>query len=91
MAASDNAHSICLYGFNYTAPTIINQLGYTAANAQLLTVPLYGAGVISTIVLSIWSDNVKVRWPFIVFPYCVSMLGFVGTCGSMSKRSCGIY
>lgn len=30
-------NSICLYGFTYSAPSIILQLGYSAANAQLLS------------------------------------------------------
>ncbi|KAL2785962.1 major facilitator superfamily domain-containing protein [Aspergillus keveii] len=71
-------NSICLYGFNYTVPTIIKALGYSSANAQLLTVPLYMFGMITTITLSIWYDRAKTRWPFIVGPYLFSLLGFVG-------------
>ena len=74
-----NIHrSICLYGFNYTAPSIILQLGYTTAIAQLLTVPLYMLGVVTTLIVSVWSDRVKSRWPFIVGPYCITMLAFIG-------------
>ncbi|KAL3465085.1 major facilitator superfamily domain-containing protein [Aspergillus heterothallicus] len=71
-------NSICLYGFNYTVPTIIKNLGYSSANAQLLTVPLYIFGMITTIICSILSDRAKIRWPFIVGPYIFSLLGFVG-------------
>lgn len=78
MCHANNIYSICLYSFNYTAPTIILELGYTSAIAQLLTVPIYLLGVISTLVISVLSDRKKSRWPFIVGPYCVSMLAYVG-------------
>ena len=72
------SHSIPLYGFTYTVPTIINELGYTAAEAQLLTIPIYTAGAISTMALSRLSDRLKTRWPFIVFPYALALCGFIG-------------
>lgn len=71
-------NSICLYGFTYSAPTIILELGYTAANAQLLTIPIYLVGVASTIFFSVMADRHQTRWPFIVGPYSVALLGFVG-------------
>lgn len=79
--------SICLYGFNYTVPTIIRNLGYSSANAQLLTVPLYIFGMITTIICSILSDRMKIRWPFVVGPYIFSLLGFVGTFPSISHTA----
>ncbi|RSM15073.1 hypothetical protein CDV31_005153 [Fusarium ambrosium] len=70
-------HSICIYAFSFAVPTIIHQLGYSAANAQLLTIPVYFIGVISTIALSWAADKYKTRWPFIVGPYAVSTIGFI--------------
>lgn len=70
-------NSISLYGFTYAAPTIIEELGYTTANAQLLTVPIYVVGVISTITWSVLADKYQVRWPFVVGPYTVALCGFV--------------
>ena len=32
--------NIAIFGFTYTMPTILRQLGYTAANAQLMTIPM---------------------------------------------------
>lgn len=71
-------NTIPLYGFTYTVPTIINELGYTSAQAQLLTIPIYTAGAISTMALSRLSDRLKTRWPFIVFPYTLALCGFIG-------------
>jgi MFS family permease len=52
-------------------------LGYSAADAQILTVPVYFIGVVSTIVLSWMADRYQTRWPFIAGPYAVSMIGFI--------------
>ncbi|KAK5940198.1 hypothetical protein PMZ80_007618 [Knufia obscura] len=59
-------NAISLYGFTYSAPTIIKGLGYTSANAQLLTIPVYLLGVISTISFSMMADKHQKKWPFIV-------------------------
>jgi MFS family permease len=71
-------NSICLYGFTYSAPTIILELGYTSAQAQLLTIPIYVVGVISTITFSVLADRHQKRWQFIVIPYSIALCGFIG-------------
>ncbi|KZP18735.1 MFS general substrate transporter [Athelia psychrophila] len=58
-------------------PTIINGLGYSAANAQLLTVPPFAAGCICTIAVGIISDKYKLRGPFIVGGALVSLVGYI--------------
>lgn len=71
-------NSISLYGFTYSAPTIIAGLGYKTANAQLLTIPVYVLGVISTIFFSVMADRHQTRWVFIVIPYSIALVGFIG-------------
>ena len=46
-----------LYGISFFLPTIINQLGYTASNSQLLTIPIYVTASILTIVVCYFSDR----------------------------------
>lgn len=70
-------NSIVLYGFTYSAPSIILDLGYTAAKAQLLTIPIYVLGVISTIFFAVLADRYKVRWPFIVMPFSIAAAGLI--------------
>lgn len=65
-------------GFTFTAPTIILELGYTSTQAQLLTVPVYALGVISTLLMSWLADKSHMRWPFIVGPYALALCGFIG-------------
>uniref|UniRef100_A0A8H7K1Y2 Major facilitator superfamily (MFS) profile domain-containing protein n=1 Tax=Bionectria ochroleuca TaxID=29856 RepID=A0A8H7K1Y2_BIOOC len=60
-----------------TAPNIIRQLGYSAANAQLLTIPIYLVGAIATYGLAKISDRRKARWPFVIIPFCISGVGLI--------------
>ncbi|KAL2427972.1 putative transporter [Exophiala dermatitidis] len=71
-------NSIVLYAFTYAAPSIILDLGYTAAQAQLLTIPIYFLGVISTIFFSVLADRHRTRWPFIVAPFSMALIGCIG-------------
>ncbi|EKC99973.1 hypothetical protein A1Q2_05737 [Trichosporon asahii var. asahii CBS 8904] len=64
-----------LYCFSLFSPTIIAQLGYEAASAQLMSVPPYVAASIVTIFMGWASDRCKVRAPFIIG------LGIVGAVG----------
>ncbi|KAG2369021.1 major facilitator superfamily domain-containing protein [Suillus spraguei] len=66
------AYAIALF-----SPTIINELGYTAANAQLLSVPPFIAGFISTIVVGIYSDKHNLRGPYIIGGALVSLVGYI--------------
>jgi len=56
------------YGLKFTMPTIIKNMGYTSANAQLLTIPCYTVGAISAYGFSVISDRLKWRMPTIVAP-----------------------
>lgn len=58
-------------------PTVINGLGYTAANAQLLTIPIYVFASILTIIFAWWSDYVQVRSPFIIAGFAIASCGFI--------------
>lgn len=68
---------IPIYAISLFTPTIINELGYSAANAQLLTVPPFAAGCIFTIAVGIISDKYKLRGPFIIGGAFVSLIGYI--------------
>jgi len=57
-------------------PTIINDLGFTAVQAQLMSIPPFGCGCISTIVVGIYSDKMNLRGPFVVLGAVVSIIGY---------------
>lgn len=67
-----------LYAFNFTLPTIINRLGYSATNAQLLTVPVYVLAIICNVSSGWLSDYLRTRWLFIVCTSSLSIMSLVG-------------
>jgi MFS family permease len=60
----------------FTMPTITKSMGFTSANAQLLTIPPYVIGAISSIVFAKLSDRHYWRMPFIVIPFLFLVVGF---------------
>jgi MFS family permease len=53
-------------------------MGYKTAEAQLMTVPIYVAGMIATVVVAFWSDHKQQRTPFIIGGFAVAVAGFIG-------------
>ncbi|KAJ4350423.1 uncharacterized protein N0V89_009044 [Didymosphaeria variabile] len=70
-------NTVGVYGFTATVPTVISQLGYSAANAQLLTIPIYVFASIMTIIFAWWSDRVQTRSPFIIVGFLIACCGFI--------------
>ncbi|KAK4089284.1 hypothetical protein Purlil1_6273 [Purpureocillium lilacinum] len=54
------------YALKFTMPQIIQNMGFTSSNAQLLTIPPYTVGAISGLVASLFADRLKWRMPFLV-------------------------
>ena len=78
------------YAFTFTAPQIILDLGYSAAEAQLLTIPIYVAATISLLICSRLADRYETRWKFIVFPYLIALIGFIGLISVPQARLPGL-
>ncbi|KAF8555237.1 MFS general substrate transporter [Imleria badia] len=64
------AYSIALF-----TPTIIYELGFSAANAELLSVPPYVAGCVSVIIVGIYSDKHRLRGPYMIGGAFVGLVG----------------
>lgn len=58
-------------------PTIIKELGYSAAEAQLLSVPPYAVAFCSTIGVAILSERIRLRAPFIMCSSAVACIGYI--------------
>lgn len=79
---------VWLYGFcfhtvalpitalGFFLPTIIDELGYTASQAQLLTIPPYVAGFISTMAAAVYSERKKRRAFFIIGNSALAAMGY---------------
>lgn len=66
-----------MHRFTATVPSVINGLGYSSANAQLLTIPIYVFAAIVTIIWAWGSDLTQKRSPWIVGGYCIAIVGFI--------------
>jgi len=66
-----------VYAISLFLPTIINSLGFSAADAQLLTIPPFVAGCIATISVGYLSDKYNLRGPFIIGGCLVSLVGYI--------------
>jgi sugar phosphate permease len=64
------------YAMKFTMPTILTSMGYTSANAQLMTIPPYAIGAVSAYAFAIFADKYTWRYPFIVVPQCCIITAF---------------
>ncbi|RKL08457.1 hypothetical protein BFJ71_g1744 [Fusarium oxysporum] len=71
------ANSVGIYAFSFTVPTVILELGYTAATAQLLTIPIYVCAMILATTLAALPDRYKKRFPFLMVGLGVAAAGLI--------------
>jgi cyanate permease len=64
-----------IYSFSLFLPTIIKNLGYTANNAQLMSVPPYVCACVFTISASWFADRVRQRGVFLLGFQLVAIVG----------------
>ncbi|OJD30311.1 mfs transporter [Diplodia corticola] len=68
--------SLPLYTLSLFLPTIIKSLGYTAARAQLLTVPPYALATLLTVLAAAASQRLDARAPFILASAACAAAGY---------------
>jgi len=68
---------IPVYAIALFTPTIVQELGFTAAQAQLLTIPPFVGGCIATILVGYLSDKYNLRGPFIIGSCLVALVGYL--------------
>ncbi|CAK5283160.1 unnamed protein product [Mycena citricolor] len=66
-----------LYAFSLFLPTIINQLGYTATPANLLTLPVYIFACCITCIVAFLSDRYGRRGYFNIGFLCLGAVGYI--------------
>ena len=75
-----------IYSFALFLPTIIKNMGYTANNAQLMSVPAYVCACFFTIIASYFADRVRKRGVFLLSFQLVAILGFSLLVGSAKSH-----
>lgn len=71
------ADAVATYSLSFALPSIIRQLGYTSANAQLLTIPVYVAAAIYTVLIAVQADKTRQRAKFVLIPYLTAIAGLI--------------
>ncbi|KAK2007900.1 major facilitator superfamily transporter [Colletotrichum eremochloae] len=69
--------SLPLYTFSLFIPTIIKNLGYTAAVAQLLTIPPYAFAFVTTLTVAVYSERTGRRAFFIMGSSAFAAVGYI--------------
>ncbi|KAL1729744.1 major facilitator superfamily domain-containing protein [Schizophyllum commune] len=77
---------VTMYALALFLPTIIKDMGLAKADAQLLTIPPFVCGCISTILIGLLSDRISLRGPFII---CGSTVGLIGCTILYSQKAPG--
>ncbi|KAI9780929.1 MAG: hypothetical protein M1816_002621 [Peltula sp. TS41687] len=75
--AAFHSLSLPLYTLSLFLPTIINSLGYSSYQAQLLTVPPYALAAILTIVVAVVSERTQLRSPFGIASAVTAIIGYI--------------
>lgn len=84
------ACSIGTYGFTATVPTVLKEMGYTTADAQLLTIPIYVFALIATVVVAFLSDHYQQRTPFIIGGFAIAVVGFIAELAIPHPKLAGV-
>ncbi|KAI7570755.1 MFS general substrate transporter [Hortaea werneckii] len=74
------SQSVPNYALKFAMPTIMRGMGYKSANAQLLTIPPYTCGALSSYGFSVLADKYEWRMPFIVAPQVSVVIGYAILC-----------
>ncbi|KAI0340965.1 MFS general substrate transporter [Trametopsis cervina] len=65
-----------LYGISLFLPSIINGFGFSVPATQLLTVPPYVCATLVLLIFALWSDHIKMRYPFVLAGQLMCLVGF---------------
>jgi hypothetical protein len=69
--------SLPLYTLSLFLPSIIADLGYDSAQAQLLTIPPYACATIMTVGIAVVSERQRRRAPFIMSTSALGIIGYI--------------
>jgi MFS family permease len=64
------------YGMKFTLPQIIKNMGYSSSNAQLLSIPPYVAGAISSVGFNMLGDRMRRRSYFLMIPQALVVISY---------------
>lgn len=88
-----------LYSISLCLPTIVVEMGYTTTTANFLTVPIYLAACVLSLLVAFCSDRAGVRAPFLAGSFATMAIGFLiaalapprAAYAGMFIAACGVY
>ncbi|KAF8735594.1 hypothetical protein AX14_001843 [Amanita brunnescens Koide BX004] len=75
-----------VYALAYFSPSIVQELGYTAARAQLMSVPPFAAAFAVSMALAYVSDHYRCRGVVSIISGVLAMIGFAMYLGSRDRH-----
>ncbi|GAA5948613.1 hypothetical protein JCM21900_005190 [Sporobolomyces salmonicolor] len=82
---------ICLYGLSTFLPTVLNQLGYSSINSQLLSAPIYFWAALVYGVGAYLCDHYNIRFWLLVPTGLVTCLGYALLTGVQDSVGCSLF
>ena len=67
-------NTMAVYGFAFALPTIVKNMGFTAANAQALSAPPYVFAAFCVVASGLFSDKYRLRAATVVVPSFFSFM-----------------
>ena len=65
------------YSISFFAPTILQQLGWLAVRAQVMSIPIYIAAAIVALITALLTDYLKHRYTFVMVGVLVATIGYI--------------
>ncbi|KAL8731705.1 MAG: hypothetical protein Q9181_004216 [Wetmoreana brouardii] len=65
------------YSISYYLPTVLSELGYSASDAQVQTIPIYAAGLVAALVTAWTSDRLRHRFSFVIVGAGINVIGYI--------------
>lgn len=68
---------VSCYAITMNLPLLIERMKYEGTTAELLTLPIYFAACIGSILFAVVSDKVGLRAPILIFCFIMTLAGFI--------------
>ena len=68
---------VSIYSVSYYLPTVLSELGYSASDAQVQTIPIYAAAFVVAIITAWMSDRLRHRYGFVILGAAINIIGYI--------------
>lgn len=65
------------YSVAYYLPTVLNEFGYKASDAQVQTIPIYAAAIVAALITAWASDRLRHRFSFVMLGAAINVIGYI--------------